>query len=161
MKQFLLTTTILIAGVLTADSQDADQAAEKKKKATSGELFETVARLDKTVFEAFNAHDVDRLMSMFADDLEFYDDGGGLDDYRKTKEGFVQLFASTPDIRRELVPGTLEVYPLKDHGAMEVGEHRFCHVENGKQDCGVMKFAMVWRKTGDGWKLSRVLSYAH
>jgi ketosteroid isomerase-like protein len=42
-----------------------------------------------------------------------------------------------------------------------VGEHRFCHQENGKPNCAVMKFSMVWRKVGDGWKLSRVLSYAH
>jgi hypothetical protein len=77
------------------------------------------------------------------------------------KEDFVDLFKNVPDLRRELVPGTLEVYPLKGYGAIEVGEHRFCHDEDGKQDCGTMKFSMVWRQTGATWKLSRVLSYAH
>jgi len=65
------------------------------------------------------------------------------------------------DLRRELVPGSLEVYPLQGYGAIEVGAHRFCHEENGKRDCGTMKFSMVWRKVGEEWKLSRVLSYAH
>lgn len=59
------------------------------------------------------------------------------------------------------MPGTLEVYSLKGYGAIEVGEQRFCHEENGKQDCGVTKFSMVWRQSGETWKLARVLSYAH
>jgi hypothetical protein len=71
------------------------------------------------------------------------------------------MFASAPDIRRDLEPGSLEVYPIKDYGAMEIGRHRFCHKENGKDDCGTFGFAMVWRKAGDSWKISRVLSYGH
>ena len=47
----------------------SQQAAEKKKKATSGELFETIARMDSQVFDAFNAHDLERLMALFTDDL--------------------------------------------------------------------------------------------
>ncbi len=71
------------------------------------------------------------------------------------------MFGSTPDIRRELVPGSLEVYPIKDYGALELGQHRFCHQENGKEECGTFRFAMVWRKSGGLWQISRVLSYGH
>ena len=68
---------VLLAASVTISAEDAQQAAAvKKKKATSGELFETIARMDAAVFDAFNAHDVARLMAMFTDDLEFYDDGG-------------------------------------------------------------------------------------
>jgi len=63
--------------------------------------------------------------------------------------------------RRDLVKGSLEVYPIRDHGALEIGEHRFCHQENGKDDCGTFKFAMIWRKDDETWKLSRVISYGH
>ena len=117
--------------------------------------------MDSAVFDAFNAHDAERLMTMFTDDLEFYHDTGGLTDYRQSAESFKKMFAGTPDIRRDLVKGSLEVYPVKDYGAMEIGEHRFCHKENGKDDCGTFKFAMIWRKAGDSWKISRVLSYGH
>lgn len=161
MRQLLLALTIALSASIATFAQDAEQAAAKKKKATSGELFETIARMDAAIFAAFNAHDSDRLMAMFTDDLEFYDDGDGVNDYAKTRSDFAKLFASTPDIRRELLKGTLEVYPLKGYGAIEVGEHRFCHEEKGQQDCGVMKFSMVWRQAGENWKLSRVLSYAH
>jgi hypothetical protein len=38
--------------------------------------------MDSAIFDAFNAHNVERLMTMFTDDLEFYHDTGGLTDYR-------------------------------------------------------------------------------
>ena len=162
MKRFLLLLTAITLGALLSSAQDPQQEAAKKKAATSGELFETIARKDREVFDAFNAHDLDGLMARFTEDLEFYDDGGGgPSNYQQTKDDFRKLFANVPDIHRELLPGTLEVYPLKGYGAIQVGQHRFCHQENGKPDCGVMKFSMVWRQTGDTWKLSRVLSYAH
>jgi hypothetical protein len=163
MKHALALCVILVAvGLLaTSSAQDTEQAAKKRQKATSGELYETIARMDRALFDAFNAHDLDRLMAFFTDDLEFYDDGSGVKDRPASKEDFAAVFKNVPDLHRELVPGTLEVYALPGYGAIEVGEHRFCHEENGKQDCGVMKFSMVWRQIGETWKLSRVLSYAH
>jgi ketosteroid isomerase-like protein len=152
---------VLIVASFSIPGRATEQPPGKNKAATSGELFDTIARMDSAIFEAFNAHDVDRLMSMFTDDLEFYHDTGGLTDYRQSQENFKKLFAGTPDIRRDLVKGSLEVYPIKDHGAIEIGEHRFCHKENGKDDCGTFKFAMIWGKTGDSWKISRVISYGH
>ena len=165
MKRCFAMTAILLAAalVLTAVAQDPEQAAQKKRKASSGELYEKVAALDAQVFAAFNAHDLEQLMAMFAEDLEFYDDGGsgGPKTHAQVKDGFTKVFGNVPDLKRELVPGTLEVYPLKGYGAIEVGAQRFCHEENGKPDCGVTKFSMVWRQTGETWKLARVLSYAH
>jgi ketosteroid isomerase-like protein len=136
-------------------SPRSDQAA------ATTELKETIARMDTKIFDAFNAHNVDLLMSMFTDDLEFYQDNDGLKNYRQSKDDFTKLFGNVPDIKRNLVKDSLEVYPVKDYGAIEIGAHRFCHKENGKDDCGTFKFAMIWRKTGDTWKISRVLSYGH
>ena len=159
-RLFRIRLLVLIVAAFSISAQAEDQPA-KKKAATSGELFETIARMDSATFDAFNAHEVERLMGMFTDDLEFYHDTGGLTDYRQTKESFGKLFAGTPDIRRDLVKGSLEVYPIKGHGAIEIGEHRFCHKEKGKDDCGTFKFAMIWQKTGETWKISRVISYGH
>jgi Domain of unknown function (DUF4440) len=136
MKKILLTTMLLIAASFSIPGQAADEQAAKKKAATSGELFETIARMDSAMFDAFNGHDVDRLMSMFTDDLDFYHDTGGVTNYEQTKESFGKLFANTPDIRRDLVKGSLEVYPIKDYGAIEIGEHVFCHKEKGKGIAG-------------------------
>jgi ketosteroid isomerase-like protein len=161
MKQILLATLLLTAASFSSPGHASSQQPEKNNAAISGELFDTIARMDSAMFDAFNGHNVDRLMSMFTNDIEFYHDTGGLTNYEQTKENFGKLFANTPDIRRDLVKGSLEVYPIKDYGAIEIGEHVFCHKENGKDDCGTFKFTMVWRKDGDSWKVSRVISYGH
>lgn len=131
------------------------------KPAAKDELYQQMAKLDAEMFAAFNAHDVDRLMSYFAPTLEFFHDKGGLADFSQTKEGFTRLFAQSPDISRTLVPGSLEVFPVKDYGAMHIATQRFCHVENGRNDCGNSKFVMVWQQQGDTWKITRVVSYDH
>ena len=131
------------------------------KPAAEDELYQQVAKLDAEMFAAFNAHDVDRLMFYFADNLEFYHDKGGLANFTQTKEGFARLFAQSPDITRTLVPGSLEVYPVKNYGAMHIATQRFCHVENGRNDCGNSKFVMVWQQQGGTWRITRVVSYDH
>ena len=129
--------------------------------AAKDELYQQVARLDAEMFAAFNAHDVDKLMAYFADNVEFYHDKGGLSDFNQTKAGFTRLFAQSPDISRTLVPGSLEVFPVKGYGAMHIATQRFCHVENGRDDCGNSKFVMVWQQQAGAWKITRVVSYDH
>jgi ketosteroid isomerase-like protein len=124
-------------------------------------LYQQIARLDAQAFAAYNAHDADKLMSFFAPDLEFYHDTGGLAGFSQTRQGFASVFAQNADIRRDLVPGSLEVYPIKGYGAIQIGAHRFCHHENGKEDCGTFKFVMVWQHQPSGWKITRVVSYGH
>ncbi len=123
-------------------------------------LYVEVANADAALFAAYNAHDVAKVMSYFSEDLEFYHDKDGLVTYAQVHEGFKRLLASG-DIRRELIPGSMHVYPLPGIGAIETGAHRFCHTENGKDDCGVFEFAMIWQKKDDRWRITRVISYGH
>jgi len=137
------------------------RSAEPSPTTDTPDLTETIRRMDAQLFDAFNAHDVTRLMSMFTDDVEFYQDNDGVSNYEQTKNDLAKMLESTPDIRRELVKGSLEVYPIKNYGAIEIGVHRFCHKEKGKEECGAFKFVHIWRKTGDSWKISRIVSYGH
>ena len=137
------------------------QSPAPSQLSESHELFETIVRMDAQLFDAFNAHNLDAMMAMFADDLEFYQDNDGVSNYQQSKNDFTKMLASVPDIRRELVKGSLEVYPIKDYGAIEIGIHRFCHKEHGKEECGSFKFVHVWRKIGSSWKISRIISYGH
>jgi ketosteroid isomerase-like protein len=120
-----------------------------------------VVRLDDSLSAAFNAHDLDRLMALFSPDLEFYHDAGGLQSFDVVKSGFGGLFSQDNGSRRELVAGTLRVFPIGDYGALELGRHRFCHDEKGRVDCGTFEFAHVWRRQGSEWKITRVISYGH
>ena len=120
-----------------------------------------IARVDSLLFDAFNAGDLERVQTFFAPDLEFYQDNEGVENYAQTMNDFREMFRQPSRIRRELVSGSLEVYPIKNYGAIEVGSHRFCHEENGRPECGTFKFLHVWRKAGKEWRLARVVSYAH
>ena len=130
-------------------------------KNTDKVLYDEIAHLDSAVFTAFNNRDTATFKKFFAQDLEFYHDKGGLSGYAQTIAFMSSTAKSGSDLKRNLVAGSLEVYPIPNYGAKEIGAHSFCHTENGKQDCGTFKFVHVWKKTGNEWKITRVISYDH
>jgi hypothetical protein len=124
-------------------------------------LYEEIANADRILFDAFNKRDLDKVKSSFTNDLEFYHDKDGLDSYEQTIAKIKKLFEQNNGLKRELVKGSLEVYPIKDYGAIAVGIHVFSHFENGEEERGTFKFVNIWRKDNGAWKVSRVISYDH
>jgi hypothetical protein len=53
------------------------------------------------------------------------------------------------------------VHPIEGYGAIEIGKHRFKHIENGKLEIGTFKFVMIWKNDNGNWRISRVISYDH
>jgi hypothetical protein len=124
-------------------------------------LYKEIANMDSVLFDAFNKRDVKKFEAFFTRDLEFYHDKGGLTGYGHTID-FMKTTAQTDNgLKRELVRGSLEVYPVKDYGAIQIGAHKFCHPENGKMDCGTFKFVHIWKKINNEWKITRIVSYDH
>jgi hypothetical protein len=78
-------------------------------------------------------------------------------------KGFANMFkqAKISGLKRELVKSSLEVYALKGFGAIEVGVRKFTHIENGKEEVGLLKFTEVWQNKDGEWKMTRVISYNH
>ena len=140
-------------------------AQSKNNALEHQELYNQIAHLDSILFNAYNKQDIETVKMMFTEDLEWYQDNGGLLSYQTVMSNFQAIFErykklNTP-IRRDLVEGSLEVHPIKDYGAIHIGKHTFCHWENGKNDCGTFKFLMIWQKKDSVWKISRVVSYDH
>ncbi len=133
----------------------------EKEPAAGKELYKEIAALDSIVFAAFNTRDIAKFGSMFTKDLEFFHDKGGLTNYEHTMNFMNNVAKENNGLRRELVKGSLEVYPIPGYGAMEMGTHIFCHIENGRSDCGTFKFVHIWKKIDGEWKISRVISYGH
>ena len=144
----------------SASKNNKDDTA-KPYSPVSPELYATITHMDSVLFNAFNSRDTVKFKTLFTKDLEFYHDKGGLTDYTYTIESLKRTAASNSDLKRELIPGSLEVYPIKDYGAVQVASHRFCHTENGKPDCGTFKFVHIWKKKDNEWVVSRVVSYDH
>lgn len=123
------------------------------------ELYRIVAELDARLFDAYNRCDLDAFRALLADDLEFYHDQGGL------MLGADAVTEATRKhicgkVRRELVPGTLEVDRIESYGAIELGSHRFCELE-GEHCMGIARFVQVWKRDGDDWKATRIISFGH
>jgi hypothetical protein len=125
------------------------------------DLKTEILKLDSAVFNAFNKRDTSLFKEFFTKDLEFYHDKGGLTGYDQTISFMRSTAQPGNDLKRELIEGSSEVYPVPGYGAMQIGKHRFCHTENGKQDCGIFKFVNIWQYKNGKWKISRVVSYDH
>lgn len=163
MNRLPLAMLLLLLSGACAPVRPVSAVATPAYSPVSPELYATIARQDSLMFAAFNRHDLAQLQTYFAEDLEFYHDKGGLANYQQSMEGFRNLFEQnkTTGLNRQLVLGTLEVYPINGYGAVEIYQHRFCHVENGKDDCGTFKNMMVWRLKEGRWQVTRVVSYDH
>jgi hypothetical protein len=155
MNRFLLSATIIICSLHGANAQ------EKKVAQTSQELYNEIAHADSVLFSYFNTQQFGRFKAMFTKDLEWFQDNGGLEDYDVVFKNFKQMLTRPYKLTRQLVSGTLEVHPIKNYGAIEIGTHQFKHMENGKEEVGNFKFLMIWKKTNGKWQISRVVSYDH
>lgn len=149
---YFLVFVLLFSGCCSVMAQD------KKSEDT---LYVQIAHMDSVVFNAFNNRDTSTFKKLFTEDLEFYHDKGGLTGYDQTISFMRSTAQNNNGLRRDLVPGSLEVYSIKDYGAIEIGSHTFCHHENGKPDCGTFKFVHIWKRFGNEWKITRVVSYDH
>jgi hypothetical protein len=163
MKSLLHRYLIVIAITITGTLLTKNVCAQSTQKHFDQQLYNTILHMDSICFDAFNAYDMEKLKKVFADNVEFYHDLGGLTYYDQTMQNFEKMFAQNKNtgLKRELVKGSLEVYPIKDFGAIEVGIHRFTHTENGKQEVGLLKFLHVWQYKNNEWKITRVISYDH
>ena len=146
---------ILISEIKLANAQS------KLDSITNADLYKEIIHMDSILFNAFNTRDIDQFKTLFTEDLEFYHDKGGKTNYEHTISFLKTTAEINSQLRRELVKGSLEVYPIPGYGAMEIGAHTFCHIENGKQDCGTFKFVHIWQKKNGEWKITRVVSYGH
>ena len=136
-------------------------AQEKKLAITSDTLFNEISRMDSILFEAFNTQNIEKFKPLFTKDLEWFQDNGGLIPYQTVFDNFEATFKKKQKLTRQLVKGSLEVHPIKNYGAIEIGKHQFRHFENGKEEVGTFKFLMIWKNTKGKWQISRVVSYDH
>lgn len=124
----------------------------------SPDLYRAIVHMDSIFFNAYNTCDMDKMASIYADSLEFYHDKSGLSTSK------VQVLEATKKnicgkVSRELVAGSIEVYPIKNFGAVEIGYHRFHNnTEPAVTPSRAGKFIIIWQFKNGDWKISRVVS---
>jgi uncharacterized protein DUF4440 len=154
-KKILLLLLLLCMTTTRVHPQSSNNPAKPD------ELFRTVASLDSALFDAYNQCDLQKFGTFLTDDVEFYHDQSGVTLGRENLTAAVQKNICGK-VRRELVPGTLEVYPMHGYGAVEMGVHRFRQPKvDPDKPVGEAKFIHLWQSKDGVWKITRVISYDH
>lgn len=97
----------------------------KKVTTTPKTLYNKIAAMDKIFFDAINAKDMAKFKSIFTEDLEWFQDNGGLLSNTAVFENFEKMFKNENKLTRCLVEGSLAVHLVKDYEAIETGRRQF------------------------------------
>ncbi len=154
-----LALALLCCGIGPSKAQEKIASLGEIK--SQAELNQAVTALDTQLFNAYNTCNIDKLGALVVDDLEFYHDKTGL---AVGKQVFLEAIKNNicGKVTRELVPGSLEIYPMQGYGAVEIGTHRFHHPGARDHDAlGEAKFVILWRYQDGAWKVARVISFDH
>jgi hypothetical protein len=154
-----LTIALLVSAQIAVPTARAEsQTLPDSTRET--ELFRTVASLDSALFDSYNRCDLKKFASLFVDSVEFYHDQTGLMvGAQNVTEAIRKNICGK--VNRDLVPGTLEVYPMNGYGAVEIGVHRFHPPNTPPTDASAAKFVMLWQNKNGVWKITRVISFNH
>lgn len=165
-----ITTVIIavIAGIIFSDTAAAQ--SNNAESSAPKQMFEELAERDKVLFDSvFKTCNPDKLAELVTEDFEFYHDKAGQN--ANSGKQFVNSIREACEkrktggdvrLRREVVENSLQVYPLNNYGAIQMGVHRFYILSEGKEQLAeIAKFTHLWKKENGVWKLARVLSYDH
>jgi len=127
---------------------------------SQAELEQTIRTLDAELFDAYNKCDLEKFGSLIDENVEFYHDKAG---NTFGRAALVEAIKNNicGKVTRELVRGTLQVYPMKGYGALEIGVHRFHHPGQSNDSLGEASFIHLWQYKDGAWKVTRVISYDH
>lgn len=148
----------ILGGLLVLANPSMSLARSAVQDQDDSVLSATIAELDAKVFDAYNRCDLAAFGAYFSPKVEFYHDKGGATFDRRTVIANTRKYICHK-VFRELITGSLRIYPIKDFGAVEEGEHRFCQI--GGECEGAAKFLMIWHSVGKRWEMTRVVSFGH
>ena len=157
MKPFYSALITIIFLTACAVSKQGKQEINPTYTPDSKELYDEVVALDSMFFHAYNGCNLELIDTLISDDIEFYHDLGGLSTSKKQIiDGLKNNICGK--VSRVLQKGSIEVYPIHNYGAVEMGKHGFYnHVEKNKT-IHYAKFVHIWQKNKGQWKLTRVVS---
>lgn len=120
-------------------------------------LYDIIVAMDKEYFDAYNTCDMKKQESLYSENLEFFHDEGGL---TTSKQDILASIEKNicGKVTRTLIEGSIEVYPIKDYGAIEIGYHKFFNNQEPNAESKPSKFILVWKNEEDKWLITKVIS---
>jgi CubicO group peptidase (beta-lactamase class C family) len=164
-----------IAVIVLSNTESKETLAlseQLSKQAVSGSLSFSapadalraeILAADRRLFDAYNTCNISQFSRSLGPDLEFFHDTTGLKDHDWNVNALEKRCAESTKYHRTLDEQSVQIFSVPGYGALELGTHRFYEKRaDGSENLDATPgFANVWKKTPDGWKLTRVLSYGH
>ncbi|MCY7410401.1 MAG: nuclear transport factor 2 family protein [Chitinophagales bacterium] len=123
----------------------------------SKELYDTIVKMDSLYFDTYNNCNLEKMSTLMAEDIEFYHDRGGVSTSKsEILDGIKKNICGK--VTRTLTKGSVEVYPIKNYGAIEMGYHRFYKSAEPDETSKDSKFIVIWQQKDGSWKMTRVIS---
>lgn len=126
-------------------------------------MEEIILHQDSLFWAAYNACDLDAMLSFVDKDVEFYHDKGGrMDGADNLREAMKRGLCAEGhnSTERRPVAETIKVFPLAGVGAILRGQHTF-HGVGRPNDNDIAQFFHLWELKPNGWRMTRVFSYDH
>ena len=151
----ILSFLLIVAFVSCRPEIKPDQT--EKYVPVDQDLFDEVMAMDKVFFDAYNTCDLQKQASIYANEIEFFHDKGGLINSKKEiMDGTEKNICGK--VTRQLVEGSVEIYPIKNYGAVEIGLHQFHNKEEPDAVNPPSKFIIMWHKDKGNWRITKVVS---
>jgi ketosteroid isomerase-like protein len=160
MNKYILPIYLIIILFTASCALKKETVAQTPYKYTveNQQLYDAITAMDSTFFDAYNNCNMNKQAAFYADSLEFYHDQGGLmTSKQEVLDGTKKNICGK--VTRELIAGSIEVYPIKGYGAVEIGLHKF---HNNQEPAGtsskISKFIIMWQLTNEKWRIAKVIS---
>ncbi len=159
LKTTIFGSLIVCILILGCSSKKNNYRSAKNYQPDDIGLYNTIVALDSAFFVAYNTCDVnlDKYASYYTDDVEFYHDKGGFTNSKNELVEGTQKYICGK-VTRELVKGSIEVYPIPNYGAIEIGLHMFHNNTEPDHKPTIGRFTIIWKREANDWKITKVIS---
>lgn len=154
MKNKILPIVFLLFSFLSGKAQEEQI---KKYIPVDRVLFDQIESMDKEFFDAYNTCDLKKQEFIYSDSIEFFHDKHGL----ITSKAEIILGTKKNicgKVTRNLILGSIEVYPINNYGAIEIGYHKFHNNQEPNAESKPSKFIIFWKMEHKNWKITKVVS---
>ena len=166
---FAVATLMIAVAQAGPTVKGAEQYHLRPGAAPTPEMTAAITKADADLFAAvFDRCDVDAVAAMTTEDFRFVHDKDGESSRAKFVEdmkGHCERVKTGEDFpaRRELIPSTLEVWPIDKYGALEIGTHKFYARIKGKPETltETGNFMILWKQVDGKWLMAESISYGH
>lgn len=120
-------------------------------------LYQEIIKMDSIYFTAYNNCNMLTQAKIYAENIEFFHDKGGLlTDKAELLKSIEENICNK--VTRTLINGSVEVYPINNYGAIQIGYHKFHNKLEPSAKSIPSKFIVTWKKENETWLITKVIS---